>query len=169
MNVRVPKKGSGRCICDGSAGGQSGSGVFRHVGAYVSDPWEMRHQYGQVLTHERPVEDLIFEQTRRRLPIPVVRQMAVLLHAQYERQRVYTSCGWFFDDFDRIESKNNLAYAAQAVALTQEATGIDLSEKVKGMRQVVSPSSGLRGDQVFGAHLDRVFAGGIRSKSLAGK
>ncbi len=143
---------------------------FRHVGAYVSDPWEMRHQYGQVLTHERPVEDLIFEQARRRLPIPVVRQMVVLLRAQYERQRMYTSCGWFFDDFDRIEPKNNLAYAAQAVALTQEATGIDLSEKVKGdFRQVVSPSSGLRGDQVFGAHLDRVFAGGTRSKSLAGK
>lgn len=143
---------------------------FRHVGAYVPDPWEMRHQYGKVLTHERPVEDLIFEQARRRLPVPVLWQIAALLRAQYERQRMFTSCGWFFDDFDRIEPKNNLAYAAQAVALTQEATGITFAETVTtAFREVISPSSGLRGDQVFGAHLARIFAGGIHSKSLPGK
>ena len=31
------------------------------------------------------------------------------------------------DDFDRIEPKNNVAYAAQAVLLTRVATGVDLA------------------------------------------
>ena len=51
----------------------------------------------------------------------------ILLAAQYERQRVFTSCGWFFDDFGRIEPQNNVAYAAQAVWLTYLATGVDLT------------------------------------------
>lgn len=131
---------------------------FRHVGKYVVDPWNLRHQYGKVLTGERKVEDLIYEHARRRLPQPVTRQIVTLLRAQYERQRMYTSCGWFFDDFDRIEPKNNVRYAAQAVVLTQQASGLDFSEKAAGdFREVISPSSELRGDQVFGAHLARVF------------
>jgi hypothetical protein len=143
---------------------------FRHVGAYVPDPWRLRHAYGEVLTGQRPVDELIFEHTKRRLPKPVARQITLLLRAQYERQRMFTSCGWFFDDFDRIEPKNNLAYAAQAVALTQQATGLDLSDKAMGdLKSVVSPSSGLRGDQVFGTHLGRVLGGETPSKSLAGK
>ncbi len=42
---------------------------------------------------------------------------------------MFTSCGWFFDDFDRIEPKNNIAYAAQAVRLAERATGVDLAAK----------------------------------------
>ncbi|GAB4579635.1 MAG: hypothetical protein Fur0022_23730 [Anaerolineales bacterium] len=143
---------------------------FRHVGAYILDPWELRHAYGQVLTGERTAEDLIFAHARRRLPTPITRQVITLLRSQYERQRMYTSCGWFFEDFDRIEPKNNLKYAAQAVILTQQAIGLDLSEKTMADLQfVVSPSSGLRGDQVFGAHLARVADGESHARSLAGK
>jgi alpha-amylase/alpha-mannosidase (GH57 family) len=130
---------------------------FRHVGAYIADPWELRHAYGPVLTGEQTADDLIHSYARRKLPAPVTRQVAALLRAQYERQRMYTSCGWFFEDFNRIEPKNNLAYAAQAVALTQQATGIDLSKNtIDDFKHVVSPSSGLRGDEVFGAHLERL-------------
>ncbi|HNB54291.1 MAG TPA: DUF3536 domain-containing protein [Anaerolineales bacterium] len=123
---------------------------FRHVGAYLMDPWSLRHEYGTVLTHARPVEDLIYEHARRRLPAPITRQISRLLWAQYERQRMFTSCGWYFEDFDRIEPKNNLAYAAHAITLTQEATGVDLTERaLTAFQSVVSPSSGLRGDEVF--------------------
>ena len=52
-----------------------------------------------------------------------IRRIYMLLEAQRQRQRMFTSCGWFFDDFDRIEPKNNVAYAAQAVRLTHQATG----------------------------------------------
>ena len=127
---------------------------FRHAGNFVIDPWELRHQYGHVLTGQQTAETLIFEQAGRKLPAPVTRQLAILLRAQYERQRMFTSCGWFFEDFDRIEPKNNLAYAAQAIALTHQATGVDMSAKaIEDFEQVISPSSGLRGGEVFRKHL----------------
>jgi hypothetical protein len=129
---------------------------FRHVGAYVMDPWALRHAYGTVLANGHAAKDLIYEHARRKLPVPVVRQIVLLLRAQYERQRMFTSCGWYFEDFDRIEPKNNLAYAAYAVTLTHEATGIDFSQRALGsFNEVVSPSSGLRGDEVLKQHLKR--------------
>jgi hypothetical protein len=40
---------------------------------------------------------------------------------------MYTSCGWYFEDLSRIETRNNIAYAAMAVELVKQATGIDLA------------------------------------------
>ena len=79
-----------------------------------------------------------------------------MLISQYERQRMFTSCGWFFEDYDRIEPKNNTAYAAQAVWMVYQATGIDLSEyAVRELRYVSSQRGNIRGDQVFLQHLVR--------------
>ncbi len=67
---------------------------------------------------------------------------------------MFTSCGWFFEDFDRIEPRNCVAYAAQAVRLTRQATGVDLApEIIKDLSQVVSPRSGLSAAQVFASYL----------------
>jgi hypothetical protein len=78
------------------------------------------------------------------------------LEAQLMRQRMYASCSWFFDDFDRIEPRNSVAYAAQAVRLAQVASGIDLSPQLLAdLRLVVSPRTGLRGDRVLADHLNR--------------
>jgi hypothetical protein len=40
---------------------------------------------------------------------------------------MYTSCGWFFEDLSRIETRNNIGYAAMAIELVKQATGIDLA------------------------------------------
>ncbi|GAC1460672.1 MAG: hypothetical protein PVSMB4_19560 [Ktedonobacterales bacterium] len=42
-----------------------------------------------------------------------------LLEGQYYRQWMFTSCGFFFEDLDRIEPRNNLAYAGMAIRLIQ--------------------------------------------------
>jgi hypothetical protein len=69
---------------------------------------------------------------------------------------MFTSCGWFFDDFDRIEPKNNIAYAAQAIALTHQATGVDLAPATRaGLQQVISWKSGLRADATLDHYLAR--------------
>jgi hypothetical protein len=74
---------------------------------------------------------------------------------------MYTSCGWFFDDFNRIEPKNNLAYAAQAVRLTRLATGLDLEPYVlKDLSKVISPHAWLRADQMFSYFLKRAVLDG---------
>lgn len=74
------------------------------------------------------------------------RTIQLLLKAQFERQRIFTSCGWFFEDFDRIEPRNNVAYAAQAVWLTEKATGVNLSplamDALKEVRSLADQSEG---------------------------
>jgi len=63
---------------------------------------------------------------------------------------MFTSCGFFFEDFHRIEPQNNVAYAAKAVWLTKQATGIDLADQaLHQLRSVRSHRSGLRADTVF--------------------
>jgi Domain of unknown function (DUF3536)/Glycosyl hydrolase family 57 len=114
------------------------------------DPFKLRNSYIHVVLGQLPVEDLIFQSAGKKLEREQVRQIRLLLEAQRERQRVFTSCGWYFDDFSRTESRNNVAYATQALRLTYLATGVNLSEQFKAdLRYVVSRKTGLRGDIVF--------------------
>ena len=54
------------------------------------------------------------------------RRTESLLAAQYFGQCMYTSCGFFFEDLDRIEPRNDIAFARRAISLVWQATGIDL-------------------------------------------
>ncbi len=130
------------------------------VSPYVTDAWQLRNEYSRVLLGIQSAEDLILEKAKVRLREDVLNQIAILLVAQYDRQRMFTSCGYFFEDFDRIEPRNNVIYAAQAVWLTRQATGIDLQMQCRtGLRQVVSRRSGLTAEQVFQRHYERVESG----------
>lgn len=118
------------------------------------DPWGLRHQYIHVMLGERGLPALISQQTGRTLTHEQVQRTALLLESQRERQRMFTSCGWFFEDFDRIEPRNCVAYAAQAVRLAQQATGVDISQgAIKDLSRVLSPRSGLSAAQVFASYL----------------
>lgn len=130
------------------------------MGEYFSDPWEVRHQFIQVLLRQVKLEEWVQELSKRSLKSEDIRKISLLLSAQFERQRIFTSCGWFFEDFDRIEPRNNVAYSAQAVWLTYLATGVDLTSKAMGwLRQVKSWRTGLRGDVVFSQYLQRLRSG----------
>jgi len=123
---------------------------------YVDDPWELRKRYIAVILGEQSSDELIASLAGRRLELEIMIRLRLLLAAQRERQRMYTSCGWFFDDFDRIEPKNDLAYAIQAIRLTQMATGVDLMpEFLSTLKHVRSKRTGLRGDQVAVDHMRR--------------
>ena len=49
-----------------------------------------------------------------------------LLEAQYYGQSMFTSCGFFFEDLERIEPQNDIAFARRAISLAWQATHIDL-------------------------------------------
>lgn len=117
---------------------------------YFEDPWEIRHAYIRVMSGQISASDYVDQGAGQRLSPHQRGQIVQLLEAQLERQRMFASCGWFFEDYDRIEPRNATAYAAHAVRLTAYATGIDLSaQAMKRLAKVVSSRSGLRGDQVF--------------------
>lgn len=122
---------------------------------YFSDPWKIRHEYGDVLCG-KSINVFVKEKFGDSLDDREAHKIKLILEAQYERQRMFTSCGWFFDDFDRIEPRNNVAYAAQAVWLSYLATGKDLSEDViDWLSAVKSWRSGLTADVVFTNYLMR--------------
>lgn len=116
----------------------------------VSDPWELRNRTIKVLNGEKNVheisEDLVFSS----LSAGEVEYLEILLKAQYARQRMFTSCGWFFEEFHRIEPQNNIANAAYAVWLTEKITGMEPKANIlKLFGDVYSNKTGLRGDTVF--------------------
>ena len=126
------------------------------MGSFQIEPWRLRNAYIHVLLGQVSIEDLVFQTAGRRLDACHVQQIRLLLEAQRERQRIFTSCGWYFDDFSRIEPRNNVAYAAQAVRLTARATGINLTDQLMAdMRYVASYRSNLRGDKVLQRELQK--------------
>ena len=126
------------------------------VGRFMDDPWELRHQYINVILGMMTLEELVVSFANRPIGSSALNQLDCLMRAQFERQRMFTSCGWFFDDFDRIEPKNNVAYAAQSVLLVQKATGVDLVPlALSALCDVTSWRTGLNANDVFRRHLQR--------------
>jgi len=123
---------------------------------YKIEPWKLRNAYIQAILGEVLAGDLINQHAGRKLEQGSVNQIRTLLEAQRERQRIYTSCGWFYDDFSRLEPRNCVAYAAQAIRLTMVATGIDLSTQFQAdMKYVVSHRTRQRGDKVFQTEMQK--------------
>ena len=128
------------------------------AGRYLDDPWELRHQYIHVVHGSTSLEELVLTHADHPLDSVALHELSLLLRAQYERQRMFTSCGWFFDDFDRIEPRNNVAYAAQAVLLTEKAVEVDLTKQaLAALSPVRSWRTGLCADEVFRKHLQRAY------------
>jgi hypothetical protein len=127
------------------------------VKPYLTDPWQLRHQFMHVICGNTTTKDLLAEVIGKRIPEEKLKVIRYLLAAQFEKQRMFTSCGWFFDDFDRIEPRNNVAYAAQAIWLTEIASGLDLAARAKSLlKGVTSWRTRLSADTVFDNHMARV-------------
>jgi hypothetical protein len=121
-----------------------------YLSQYTDKCWEIRDAYVQVLGGRTDHETLISSFVDQKLSKKEYLKISQLLDAQYERQRMFTSCGLYFEDFHRIEPQNNVAYAAMAVWLTKIATGVSLEENALQLfRPVRSQRSGLRADTVF--------------------
>jgi alpha-amylase/alpha-mannosidase (GH57 family) len=120
---------------------------------YFEDPWSLRDRYIHVILGELSLDDLLFAQSGQRLKSEARLRIHQMLEAQRERQRMFTSCGWFFDTFDRIEPQNVVAYAAQAVLLARQATGVDLTPAVlEDLNLVVSQDTHRNAGEIFSQH-----------------
>lgn len=123
---------------------------------FISNPWRIRHHYVRNKYSGKKVEELIVTMIDQKLDTEKIEKIKILLAAQYERQRMFTSCGWFFDNFERIEPRNNIAYAARAVWLTYLGTGVDLSQQsLDWLKLVKSSSTGINGSDIFNYHFER--------------
>ena len=108
---------------------------LREVSPYFEDPWELVESYLAVRQGNISIDALLHSLSIKPLSNQDIRRFQQLLHAQWDRHRMFTSCGWFFDDLDRIEPRNVLAYAAHAMHLTYQATGNDLMLPMSSLLQ----------------------------------
>ena len=104
------------------------------MGQYTRRKWQLRNAYIHVMLGEIELGELLDQFISQKLSETEYEKIGMILAAQYERQRIFTSCGWFFDHFHRIEPQNNIAYAAQAIWLTKQATGKDLKPMASASR-----------------------------------
>ncbi|MDD2521524.1 MAG: DUF3536 domain-containing protein [Anaerolineaceae bacterium] len=120
------------------------------MSGFVDNPWQFRNKYVRVFNGQQALADLLTEEGGSNFSISDLEKINTLMKAQVKRQRMFSSCGWFHQEFHRIEPQNNIAYAAMAVWLTEMVTGehIDL-ELISALTEVRDKKSGLRADSVF--------------------
>jgi alpha-amylase/alpha-mannosidase (GH57 family) len=126
----------------------------RHL---VKDPWQLRDLAVQTRDPNFNLSPSLAGFGGLEISTDEIKRLNLLLRAQFERQRMFASCAWFFEDFDRIEPQNAVRYAASAVSLTQKATGSRLAnDLLPAFEKVSSGRVKLNAAQVFRDFLDRV-------------
>ena len=100
----------------------------REAGPLFPDPWRARDRYVEVVLdpERRDVDAFLRREAGRELgPEEVVKALR-LLEMQRQSLLMFTSCGWFFSEISGLETVQVMKYAARAVQLARDATGVEL-------------------------------------------
>jgi alpha-amylase/alpha-mannosidase (GH57 family) len=126
----------------------------RHL---VKDPWGLRDMAIIIRDPQFDLQSALTHLGVKVITRDETKRLSLLLKSQFERQRMFASCAWFFEDFDRIEPQNAVRYAASAIHLTQKATGSSLVKDVFPLFEKVRSSRvNLNAALVFMDFLERV-------------
>jgi hypothetical protein len=133
--------------------GQLGETFERVTAMTLADPWAARDAYLAVRNRWTSLEDFWKchgVKARRPEHAALEANTLHLLEAQYYGQWMYTSCGFFFEDVDRIEPRNDIAFARRAISLVWQATRRDLQgEFVEALAAAKSWRTGLTGADLY--------------------
>ena len=125
----------------------------REAARYLNDPWAARDAYLSLREGWQPAEAFWARQGKRsKRPARAEQETRALrlLEAQFIGQWMYTSCGFFFEDLDRIEPRNDIAFARRAISLVWQATEVDLqAEFLRAVAQARSGRNGLTGADLY--------------------
>src|SRR5256885_1335599 len=117
------------------------------------DPWAARDAYLPVRNGWETLESFWTQHGKHQRPSSdpsLTQRTLLLLEAQYYQQCSFTSCGFFFEDLDRIEPRNNIAFARRAISLIWQALDIDLqSEFVNELQAAKSWRTSLTGTDMY--------------------
>ena len=94
------------------------------------------------------------------------RKAFALLETQYYRHLMFASCAWFFEDLDRIEPRNAIAYGLRALREAERLHKVELLEAYIGdLRGARSTDSGRTGADLVDEALARLAAPGPHRRS----
>jgi len=129
-------------------GAQLDAIFIRETAQTLADPWAARNAW-LTLRNGWMDEDAFWKRygASGARPAPAQAERArQLLEAQYFGQCMYTSCGFFFEDLERIEPRNDIAFARRAISLIWQATGVDLQRDfLRDLRETHSWRTGANG------------------------
>jgi hypothetical protein len=94
---------------------------------WIDKPWALRDSYINVMIGRTDSTQLLQQFAAEAVPTSAAIRLSRLLEAQRYCQATYTSCGWYFEDVSRIETRNNIGYASMAIEQVRLATGVDLA------------------------------------------
>lgn len=99
------------------------------------DPWKARDAYVKVLLKRdaETIEAFLKEIAGRACSQEEETKILKLLESQRHAMFMYTSCGWFFDELSGIETVQIIQYAARALQLVKEETGISFESSFVGL------------------------------------
>src|SRR6266852_200654 len=125
----------------------------QYAGETLNDPWAARDAYLPVHNGWETAESFWAQYGKQRRPPDDVWQAQrtlLLLDAQFYQQYSFTSCGFFFEDVDRIEPRNDIAFARRAISLYWQALGIDLQRDfIRDLQAAKSWRSQLTGADLY--------------------
>lgn len=94
----------------------------------LQDPWQARDEYIEIVLDRSRQQVESFLNHHQKYPLSPAEQIDVLRLLEMQRHALlmYTSCGWFFEEISRPEGTQILRYAARALELAGDVTGIQL-------------------------------------------
>ncbi len=133
---------------------ERGNQLFeQYAGETLSNPWAARDDYLPFRNGWETKESFWArhgKDSHQPTDIQLAQRTFFLLEAQYYQQYSFTSCGFFFEDLNRIEPRNNIAFARRAISLIWQALGIDLqSAFLKDLKATRSWQTHLTGADLY--------------------
>jgi hypothetical protein len=124
---------------------------------FVRDAWQIRDDYIQVILKQKNANELIQEHLQAQISDDIMKLIQLLLEAQDNRMKMFASDAWFFEEFDRIEPRNAIQYAAYSAWLVKRATGVDVHSALKNdLAKAISLDGRTSGDAVFSSYWDNL-------------
>jgi hypothetical protein len=110
----------------------------REAGALLREPWEARDGYGAVMeAGPEAIANFVSAGLRDQVGADESIRARELLELERNALRMFTSCGWFFDDIGGIEARQVLRYAARAIDLA----GTDAARLEAGLLERLAPAA----------------------------
>jgi alpha-amylase/alpha-mannosidase (GH57 family) len=117
--------------------------VYQEAGGKLfRDPWKARDEYVQVIRDRSStnVDQFLSRHQAHNLSASERVDALRLLEMQRHTLLMYTSCGWFFEELSRPEGVQILRYAARALELAGDVTGLRLEQEFI-QRLALAPSN----------------------------
>ena len=105
--------------------------IYEEAGSKLfGDPWKARDEYIDVMRDRSPanVDSFLDRHQIRELNVAEQIDALRLLEMQRHALLMFTSCGWFFEEISRPEGVQILRYAARALELAEEVSGVQLEK-----------------------------------------